>query len=160
MNNNKKNKHLLEDGYPHVDPVVWLNPAVGAQRVLYVLHLGEGRRKGTKNIQQKKGEMKGKGGIIQPCHMTTAAVARCVHLGGVLLQHADGVRIKGRGLCLQVGDGAVGLDGQDGVGRRHVHRVLDVGGAAVLQLHLLQAALVIGICSGKNRDLDNCSPAG
>lgn len=91
--------------------------------------------------------------------MTTAALARCLHLGGVLLQHADGVRIKGRGLCLQVGDGAVGLDGQDGVGGRHVHRVLDVGGAAILQLHLLQAALVIGICAGKNREFDASSPA-
>lgn len=71
----------------------------------------------------------------------------CVHLGGVLLQHADGLRVEGRGLGLQVRDGAVRLDGQDGVGLRHVHRVLDVGGAAVLQLHLLQAALVVRVCS-------------
>lgn len=30
-----------------MDPIVWLYPAVGAQRVLYVLHLMEMRREGT-----------------------------------------------------------------------------------------------------------------
>lgn len=34
-----KKENLVKDWYPHVDPVVWLHPAVGAQRVLYVLHL-------------------------------------------------------------------------------------------------------------------------
>lgn len=33
-----------------------------------------------------------------------------------------------------------------------MHCVLDVGGAAVLQLHLLQAALVIRICSETHRE--------
>lgn len=83
--------------------------------------------------------------------------ALCPHLGGVLLQYADGVRVEGRGLSLQVGDGAICLNGQDGVGWRHVHRVLDVSGAAVLQLHLLQATLVICICTGRNRELETWS---
>jgi len=83
---------------------------------------------------------------------TTCAVGQRAHyLGGVVLQHADGLGVDDRGLALQVCDGAVGLDGQDGVGLRHVHRVLDVGGAAVLQLHLLQAALLIFICSETRR---------
>lgn len=73
---------------------------------------------------------------------------------GVLLQHTDGLGVDGRGLGLQVCDGAVGLDGQDGVGLRHMHRVLDVCGAAVLQLHLLQAALVICICNQNNEKDD------
>lgn len=74
-----------------------------------------------------------------------------VYLGGVLFQHAYGLRVDGRGLSLQVCDGAVSLDSQDGVGLGHVHCVLDVGGAAVLQLHLLQAALVISICTETRR---------
>lgn len=73
------------------------------------------------------------------------------YLGGVLFQHADGLGVEPRGLRLQVCDGAVSLDGQDGVGLGHVHSVLDVGGAAILQLHLLQAALVVRICSETRR---------
>lgn len=70
----------------------------------------------------------------------------CVYLG-VLFQHADGLWVNGSGLSLQVCDGAVSLDGQDGVGLGHVHSVLDVGCAPILQLHLLQAAMVICICT-------------
>lgn len=83
------------------------------------------------------------------CHVTS--LPHQVYLGGVLFQHADGLGVNGRGLSLQVCDGAVSLDGQDGVGLGHVHRVLDVGGAAVLQLHLLQATLVICICTETKR---------
>lgn len=68
------------------------------------------------------------------------------YLGGVLLQHADGLRVETCGIRLQVGDGAVGLDGQDGVGLGHVDRVLNVSSAAILQLHLLEAALIIRLC--------------
>lgn len=92
------------------------------------------------------------------CHMTglpdydtPSTMMQYIYLGGVLFQHADGLGVEGRGLSLQVCDGAVSLDGQDGVGLGHVHCVLDVGGAAILQLHLLQAALVIRICSGTRR---------
>lgn len=92
------------------------------------------------------------------CHMTglpdydtPSAMMQYIYLGGVLFQHADGLGVEGRGLSLQVCDGAVSLDGQDGVGLGHVHCVLDVGGAAILQLHLLQAALVIRICSETRR---------
>ena len=68
-----------------------------------------------------------------------------LYLGGVLFQYTDGLGVDGCGLGLQVCDGSIGLDGQDGVGLGHVYCVLDVGGAAVLQLHLLQAALVVSI---------------
>lgn len=68
-----------------------------------------------------------------------------LYLSGVLFQDADGLGVDGGGLGLQVCDGAVGLDGQDGVGLGHVYCVLDVSRAAVLQLHLLQAALVVSI---------------
>lgn len=57
--------------------------------------------------------------------------------------------VQGCGLSLQVRNGAVSLDGQDGVGLGHVHRVLDVGCAAVLQLDFLQTTLVICICRKK-----------
>lgn len=94
-----------------------------------------------------------KGGVNLLCEMKTEPnrrqsgfVLKCFHLGGVLFEHADGFGVDGGGLGLQVSDGAVGLDGEDGVGLGHVHRVLDVGGAAVLQLHLLQAALVVSLC--------------
>lgn len=83
------------------------------------------------------------------CHMTSSS--HQVYLGGVLFKHANGLGVNGRGFSLQVCDGAVSLDGQDGVGLGHVHCVLDVGGAAVLQLHLLQAALVIRICTDTRR---------
>lgn len=75
----------------------------------------------------------------------------CVYLGGVLFKHADGFGVDGRGISLKVCDGSVGLDGQDGVGWGHMHCMLDVGGAAVLQLHLLQATLVICICTETQR---------
>lgn len=74
-----------------------------------------------------------------------------VYLGSVLFQHTDGLRVDGCGLSLKVCDGSISLDGQDGVGWGHVHCVLDVGGAAVLQLHLLQATLVICICTETRR---------
>lgn len=65
------------------------------------------------------------------------------HLGAILFKHTDGFWVDGCGLSLQVCNGAVSLDGQDGVGLRHMYCVLDVGGAPILQLDLLQAALVI-----------------
>lgn len=69
------------------------------------------------------------------------------YLGTILLQDTDGFWVDGSGLGLQVCDGAVSLDGQDGVGLGHVDCVLDVGGASVLQLDLLQPTLVIRFCT-------------
>lgn len=74
-------------------------------------------------------------------------------LGGVLFQHADGLRIEACSVSLQVGDGAVSLDGQDGVGLGHVDGVLNVGGGSILQLHLLEAALIVRLCTGMKSDL-------
>lgn len=75
----------------------------------------------------------------------TSATTWDVYLGGVLFEHTDGLRVNGSGFRLQVCNGAVSLNSQDCVGLGHVHSVLDVGCAAVLQLHLLQATLVICI---------------
>lgn len=83
------------------------------------------------------------------CHTSTKT--KHIYLGGVLFQHADGLWVNGRGLCLQVCYGAISLDGQDGVGLGHVHCVLDVGGAPIFQLYLLQAALVVCICTEMRR---------
>lgn len=86
---------------------------------------------------------------------TVATVSTCIasfYLRRVLLQHTDGLGVDGGGVSVQVGDGAVGLDGQNGVGLRHVHRVVDVRRATVLQLHLLKAALVICVCTERKKD--------
>lgn len=40
---------LLRISYPHVDSIIWLHPAVGAQRVLDVLHLMGARRENITN---------------------------------------------------------------------------------------------------------------
>lgn len=75
------------------------------------------------------------------------------YLGGVLFQHADGLRIEPGSIRLQVGDGAVSLDGQDGVGLGHVDGVLNVGGASVFQLHLLEATLIVRLYTRINSAL-------
>lgn len=77
-----------------------------------------------------------------------------IYLGGVLLQHTDGLRVNGCGLGLKVRNSSIRLDGQDGVGLGHMHRVVDVGGAAVFQLHLLQAGLVVRICTEPRRRME------